>query len=364
MYQHVLVIVFLASLSLAQITPPPQSDTPPETPQHHRHDADDELPPPSAASLPGNSSVINIDGLCSGMHQTSAFHDSVPAQTNSAGVGESRPSIAAGCKSVVTKADFQKLVDAINPEMSMPAKRQLAESYPHYLLFAEKARRLGLDQDASFAEAVRFASIQILTERLNLYFELQARNISQADVDNYYKENAIKFERAQFQRIFVPKQVGQSHASGPVQPTTTDSAMRKLAESIRARGATGEDFQQLQREAFNAAGIASDSPNVNTGRIAPNTIPLDQQAIFTLDVGQVSAVIHEASGYYIYKLISKEMIPLSQADRQIRKAITSQRLQDSLALLNKSMKSELNPLYFGAVVRPSPPETVIAAPAK
>ncbi|MBV8051658.1 MAG: peptidyl-prolyl cis-trans isomerase [Acidobacteriaceae bacterium] len=342
MYQHALVVLFFAFVSFAQTTPPPQSDLPLE-PQHHRHDADDELPPPSAATLPGDSPVINIDGLCSGMAAADKPKSTVPVNKNTA--------VAGGCKSVVTKSEFQKLVEAINPEMPMPAKRQLGESYPHYLLFAEKARELGLDQDPSFAEAMRFASLQILTEKLNRYFEEQASKVSDADIEKYYKEHAVKFERAQFLRIFVPKRPSLSTtASSPSQPSTVESATSKLAESIRARAAAGEDFQQLQREAFNAAGINSESPNVNTGRIAANTIPLDQQKVFALDVGQVSEIIPESSGYYIYKLVSKEILPLAQATRQIRKAIISQRLQDSVALLNKSFKSELNPLYFGAIV--------------
>jgi hypothetical protein len=46
------------------------------------------------------------------------------------------------------------------------------------------------------------------------------------------------------------------------------------------------------------------------------------------------------------------MVPLSQASKEIRKAIASERLQDSTAALNKSIKSELNPAYFGALPGP------------
>ena len=97
----------------------------------------------------------------------------------------------------------------------MPAtvRRQLAESYPRLLLFAKKARELGLDQDPRFAETMRFASMQLLTQRLNRYFEEQANSISDSDVEEYYKENAIKFERAELLRIIVPKQTRQAQKS-------------------------------------------------------------------------------------------------------------------------------------------------------
>ena len=43
---------------------------------------------------------------------------------------------------------------------------------------------------------MRFAAMQLLTQRLNRYFEQQASSISDSDVEKYYEENAIKFERA------------------------------------------------------------------------------------------------------------------------------------------------------------------------
>ena len=45
----------------------------------------------------------------------------------------------------------------------MPAtvRRQLAESYPRLLLFADEARELGLDRDPRFAEAMQFASTHL-----------------------------------------------------------------------------------------------------------------------------------------------------------------------------------------------------------
>ena len=66
----------------------------------------------------------------------------------------------------------------------------------------------------------------------------------------------------------------------------------------------------------------------------------------------MSDVIADPSGYYIYKAVSKQLVPLSQASKEIRKSIVSQRVQDSTAALNKSIKSELNEMYFGASPRP------------
>jgi hypothetical protein len=184
---------------------------------------------------------------------------------------------------------------------------------------------------------------------LNRYFEEQASSISDSEVEKYYKENAIKFERGELLRIFVPKQTGQAQktVSGDRSSAATDSSMLAVAEKIRARAAAGEDFQQLQKEAFAAANIASGSPNVSTGKIAAVGLPLSHQKVFEMEPGQVSDVIAESSGYYIYKVVSKQMVPLAQASKEIRKSIASQRVQDVTASLIKAIKPELDPMYFG-----------------
>jgi hypothetical protein len=326
MYYCVVTIALFTSLALAQTSAIPPSDVPSGPPEHQRHDDDDEPPPASAASVPPDSPIITIEGMCD--------H---PGSTTSV------------CKTIVTKAQFETLVEALNPQMAATARHQLAESYPRMLLFADKARELGLDHDPRFTEALRFASIQLLTQRLNRYFEEQASSISDSEVEKYYKENAIKFERGELLRIFVPKQTGQAQktVSGDRSSAATDSSMLAVAEKIRARAAAGEDFQQLQKEAFAAANIASGSPNVSTGKIAAVGLPLSHQKVFEMEPGQVSDVIAESSGYYIYKVVSKQMVPLAQASKEIRKSIASQRVQDVTASLIKAIKPELDPMYFG-----------------
>ena len=360
-YCCAVTVALFASLALAQTNPAPRPDVPSDPAQHQRHDDDDEPVPASAASVLPDTPVITIEGVCD--HTSAAVTSSggVKGQESPAAKpgkkesgGTSVGSVAVGstasaCTTIVTKAQFENLVDALNPQMTAINRRQLAESYPRLLLFANRARELGLDQDPRFAEAMRFASIQLLTQRLNRYFEQQASNISDSDVEKYYRENAIKFERAELLRVFVPKQTRQTQNTdlGENSGTAEDSPMQKIAEKIRARAAAGEDFQQLQKEAFEAAGIPSGSPNVSTGKIEAARLPLDHQKVFEMQPRQVSDVIAESGGYYIYKVVSKEKVPLAQASKEIRKSIASERVQDAAASLGKSIRSELDQKYFG-----------------
>ena len=335
MYYCAVTVALFASLALSQTSSISPTDAPPDAPVHHRHDDDDKLAPVSAALVPADSPVITIKGACD--HPPGAAASSVQAKSST-------------CETIITKAQFEKLAEALNPQMSAKVKYQLAETYPHLLVFANKARELGLDQDSAFAEEVRFTSLQLLTDRLNRYYTEQAvKNISDSDVEEYYKKNATKYEREELLRIFVPKQTrqGQKTPSAEHSGNPSDSAMLKVAEKIHARAAAGEDFQVLQKEAFEAAGIASGPPTVSTGRISAVGLPLDHRKVFEMEPGQVSDAIADSSGYYIYKVVSKQMVPLVQASREIRRSIASQRVQDATAALSKSFKSNLDQMYFG-----------------
>lgn len=334
MYYCAVTVALFASLALSQTSSISPTNAPPDAPVHHRHDDDDELLPASAALVPPDGAVITIKGTCDHPVATTS---SVPAKSSA-------------CNTIITKAQFEKLVEALNPQMSAKVRFQLAETYPHLLVFANKARELGLDQDPAFAEELRFTSLQLLTDRLNRYFADEAvKNISDSEVEEYYKKNAIKYEREELLRIFIPKQTQQAQTPSATHlGSASDSTMLKVAEKIQARAAAGEDFQQLQKEAFEAAGIASGPPTVSTGRISAVGLPLDHRRVFEMEPGQVSDAITDSSGYYIYKVVSKQMVPLTQASREIRRSIASQRVQDATAALSKSFKSDLERMYFGS----------------
>jgi hypothetical protein len=344
-YYYAAIVTLFTSLTMAQVSPIPGTDAASELPQHHRHEDDEEALPASAATVSPNSPVITVGGVCDHPSDKASGNDAGNMQVSSAAGANQEESAGSACKTIVTKAQFEKLVDALNPQMSGMVRRQIAVSYPRLLLFANEARKLGLDQDPRFAEMMQFASMQLLAQSLNRYFEQQASQISDSDIEKYYKENAIKFERAELLRIFIPKQVREAPGATSVEQSNTGALT--LAQKIQARAAAGEDFQQLQKEAFQAAGISSGSPKVSTGKIPSSGLPVNHRHVFEMEPGKVSAVITDSSGYYIYKIVSKQMVPLSQASKEIRKSIASQRVQDSINSLTNSLKFDLNPMYFG-----------------
>jgi PPIC-type PPIASE domain len=134
-----------------------------------------------------------------------------------------------------------------------------------------------------------------------------------------------------------------------------EQAMTKLAEDLRARAAAGEDFMKLQKEAFEAAGMKIESPTISLPKIRKNGLPPAHAAVFDLKVGEVSQVINDSGGHYIYKVDSKDQLSLDQAKQEITSAMQNQRTREALDKLNSSFKVETNEAYFGPPGPTMPP---------
>jgi hypothetical protein len=281
------------------------------------------------------------------------------------------------CQTTITRAQFEKLAEALQPNMSSPLRRQLATRYSMGLKMATEAEKRGLDKQASFEEKMYFARLQILSQELSSALQTDSGKVSDADVEEYYKKNLPSYEQATFKRIIVPRtkqltgpaasakpgdKAGAKNdsASGPPpapteeQKKAAEEEMTKLADSLRARAAKGEDPDKLQKEAYEAAGLNGNTVNTKLENQRRSSLPPTHQAVMDLKSGEVSQVISDPnSGHYIYIMVSKEALSLEKVTPDIRKLISSQRYRDSMQSFQKDV--DLNDAYFGPTRNPGVP---------
>lgn len=282
--------------------------------------------------------VISIDGFCD--------HTTLATVVKGA---------SAGCKTVVTRRQFENLVDALDPNMRPPFRRDLARALPRMLLLAKKATEIGLDKDPRYAQMMKWSSLQMLGNQLNLHIQKDAENISEAEIEKYYKENAPRFEQAELLRIVVPKHkklpvTGVADSAGG-EDSANEGAMRAEAEKLWTKALAGADFSALQREAYDAAGLSSPPPNVNLGKKTRANLPQDEQRVFDLQAGQVSEVLPDPQNFYIYKVLSRQMMPLASVHKQIQDTLEFEKAQSALDQQLGSLKAQFNFAYFGNAVQ-------------
>ena len=345
-----LLCVLLGALVWGQAAPAPPQAQAPQAPA-----AD------TSAAVPADAAVITVNGVCPEKPKEAAAgtaaKPATPAKTP-----------AADCKTVITKAEFEKLANAVAPNVTPQLKKQLAGILPRFIAMSDAAKKQGLDKTPEFAETLKFAKMQILTNELQRKIQDEAAKVPATEIETYYKKNPEAFEEFNLDRLFVPRtkqvevdakededkdeklteeQQKAKEAAEKAKAEEGELAMSKLAESLRERAAAGEDFVKLQKEAFEAGGMKIESPTVTLPKVRRTGLPPAHAAVFELKAGEVSQVINDSGGHYIYKVTGKDQVTLDQAKDEIQKNLQNQRSRDMMDKINNSFKVETNEAYFG-----------------
>ena len=360
MHKSWLLCVFLGALAWGQAQPGPP-------------------PVPGAAKAPAPTAevaesavVLTVKGVCPTTPRTGTAPKTGASKTSTA----KKP---ADCKTEITRAEFEKLTAALQPganPLTPQQRRQLASQLPQLMALSEAAKAKGLDKTAQFAETMKFVKMRVLTAELQRTVQEEADKVSPAKIAEYYKNNPEAYEQFSLDRLFIPRfkqpeaenkaenkedkeerkepeklteeQQKAKDAADQAKREQGEQEMNKLADSLRAEAAAGEDFAKLQKEAFEAAGTKVANPTVNLPKIRRTGLPPAHAAVFDLKVGEVSAVISDNGGHYIYKVVSKQILPLDpQIESEIHNRLKTERLKEMMDKYTNSFQSVQNEAYFG-----------------
>ena len=274
---------------------------------------------PAASTLPPDTPVVTIKGVCD------------PP--------------AADCTTVITKAEFEGIIQAFQPQMKLPQQRQVGTSYGQLLTMAAEAKKRGLDKSARVQVRTHIAVMQALAGELRDNMQEQAGNVTDADAEKYYNDHKANYEQADVERLIIPKtplpadkDAAKDDADKPAAKTaakkpgtanakagtagagskaaatkaaaakpktavvTDEAGMAALAAKLRARAAAGEDFTKLQAEAFAAANIKGAPVETKVPKATRATVPPN---VFDLKSGEISELIPDARAFFVYKMGTK-----------------------------------------------------------
>lgn len=275
-----------------------------------------------------------------------------------------KPESGANCKTVVTRADFEHLLNTVAPNAPPAARRQIASRYAQMLVMSHDAEKMGLDKTPHFDEMMKVSRMQVLAQALQQDIQEKAAQVPDADIQAYYDGHKNDFEQASLQRIFVPKSKQLEPSKEKLTDEQTEkrqqdaeAVMKTEAEALQKRAAAGEDFSKLQKEAFDAAGMKAQAPNSTLPDMRRNSLPLTQRSVFDLKDGAVSPVIADGAGFFIYKMGKKENLPLDKVKEEIHNQLRAQRMQESMEKLQQASTPVLNDDYFGNV--PEGPQPMV-----
>jgi hypothetical protein len=336
----------LAFGQAAQPVPPPIAQ-----PSATAKTAPDAGEKPAESKVSPTDPVITVKGACSD-----------PAKKGDA------------CETVITREQFEKLAEALQPNMSPPIRIRLANAYSKLIGMSTEAEKRGLDKTGKFEANMGFARMQILSQQLTTSLQEAAYKVSDEDMEKYYKDKIDTYQEATLQRLYVPrtrqiappkatpaaktavkKDAAAERAEAAASEKAGEAAMTKSAAALQARAAKGENFDTLEKEAYLAAGLKGNPPSTKMEKVRPTTLPPAHHAALELKDGEVSPVISDPTGHYIYKMVSKHTLPLEQVKPEIKNWLGTQHFRDAMQEFQGT--TIMNDAYFGPLRGPKPPTT-------
>ncbi len=319
--------------------------------------------------MPEDAPVMTIVGVCPSTSTNAGAKTGTTGKTG-ATAGKAAVSKPEDCKTVITRKEFEKIASGLSPNVTPQLKRQLETVLPKIMAMSEAAKAKGLDKTPQYQETLRVYEMQILSQQLQRSVQEEAENVPPAEIEAYYKKNPEAYEQFSLDRLFIPRykqaelekktnngeklteeQLKAKEAADKAKQEAGEQELSKLADSLRERAAAGEDFVKLQKEAYEVAGMKVETPTVNLPKVRRTGLAPAHSAVFDLKVGDVSAVITDNGGHYVYKVVTKQVLPLDQVTEEIRNTLKNQRMKEMMDQYANSYHTETNEAYFG----PAPP---------
>jgi PPIC-type PPIASE domain len=346
-----LVCLFLTGVVFGQANSQPVVTSP--------NAVQDLTPSSDNSSISPDAPVITVQGVC----------DKAPGTDD--------------CKTVVTRAEWERLVNALQPNMPKPAQKQLASRYVQAIILAGRAHQMGLDKGPEFDEQLYLARLQLLARMAGEHIQKDSAKVSDAEVESYYHQHSGDFKTISYDKIFVPK---QKQGATPATATGTDAEkkrqaaeaeMKAEAEKLHSRAAAGEDFTKLQQEAYNFAGMKLTASSTRVEKVKKNALLANDASIFDLKKGEISPVITDPQGFMIYKVEDTQEQPLADIKEEVSRAAQQEKLKSASEEIQKSatQNTKYDDAYFAVPAPPTlkkpgepgstpAPETVPPAPGQ
>ncbi len=285
-------------------------------------------------SVAPNAPVVTIQGVCP-KTTTSAKSDS--------------------CQTVITKEQFNRMLSGMNlaAQISNPAAmRTFAESYAQLLALASEGEKAGAENDPRFQELMRVARVRALADTYRHSLEEKFSNPPQEEIEAYYKENIAKYDSFKVERIIIPS-INTNRT--PAARAEYQKKFQQMANDIHDRAARGEETQKLQDEVYKTLSLPS-PPKTDLGMKRKGGLPAGiEKDLLALKPGEVTRLENEMSGLNIYKLRSRDTIPLEYVKAEIVRDLHQKNMEAALKAVTGNIHPEFNEQFFGPTGRTGGP---------
>ena len=330
------VLLVCASSLIAQTdvtdTPANKSAVAPQAPVQTQ-----QIRPPGAAgrtpgaaktpSVPPDTPVVTLQGICRGQQASSS------------------------CKTVITREELDRFVNAFAPDVAESARGRMAIQYARTVAYAGLAEQQGLEKSPALVKELEFqlklTRMRVLANAVTQRMQGAQTAVADAEIKKYYDTHKDRYEQVQVRRLAIPTLV-PTESGHPLD----HAAVKAEMDELRTRAVAGEDFNQLQQEAYKHLHIQAPPPPVGLSALRRAGVQGDEAKAFDMNPGEISPVMDLAAAMAIVKVESKEPVPIESVRQEIEYALRRDRVQGATEKLTKNISAQFNLQYLGLSSEP------------
>lgn len=254
-----------------------------------------------------------------------------------AGSAAEGPVVARVDDRTITLADLQQRIDALDPyskaRYSSPEqKKKFLENLVAFEVLVKEAQRKGYDKDPDVQRVLKNQMVDAFW-RKELDEKLKGEPISDAEIEQYYRQHEAQFRQAEEVRvsqILVKDRKKADEVASEARATgKTDKAFLQLV----AKHSEDEDSKRLGGDLTFFARTSTQYPK-----------PLVEAAFAIPTLGDVAGPIATDQGFHILRLTQRRpgfTRPLAEVTREIRRLILRDRRAKKMEAMVAEMRQKL-----------------------
>jgi hypothetical protein len=293
-----------------------------------------------AANVPSDTPVVTVEGVCQDKQAKSP------------------------CKTVVTREDLDRFIGAAAPNAPPALRSRAAIQYARVLAFSALAEQQGLDKNPVLAKELdlqlKLLRMRFLATAFTQSLDQRSTTVLESEIERYYQLHRDQYEQVQVRKVAIPISV-------PTAAGLLDRAAAKAEmDELRNRAVAGEDLPLLLRKAYEHLQIQEEPVPANVVTVRRNTLQGEEAKVFDLSPGEITPVLDLPASFAIYKLESKEALPIESVRQEIEGSLRRDLVQNQIGQIGKRFGTEFNLQYLELPSQPDvfPPAAINPAPPR
>jgi parvulin-like peptidyl-prolyl isomerase len=240
-----------------------------------------------------------------------------------------------------TFSDFKKVYAALPPDaqkMALMDRRSFVQQWALMRKLAKMAEQDGIDKESPTKEVLEYNRFFVLMNA-KLNKQLVVTEVQPNEIVNYYNDHKEDYKQVHLRAIYVAfgKKLTEEQAKGKAE---------KLLSQVRG----GADFVKLVKENSDDETSRAKDGDFLTLHPGDNVPDALRTSVFKLKQGEVSDLVRQAGGFYIFRADEVNYRPISQVREAIFSAIKEQHYKEWLDQTNRGVQVQFtSPSFLGLV---------------